>query len=649
MVSIKEPAQSASAPSSSNATAPSSAPMTWSVEQVAEWFHQLGLDQCLEAVRMSHVTGQKLLLVKPEAFISSFRFNEIDAVAFTEGVRQLHEAMNPASSIPSSSSAGTGAGPSAASNLRSDLQACDKCTMMCTLFCTECVKRFCEACNSDFHSKGARKMHVTKALQMCQDCEKVLATLSCSPCQLLYCNACSDFAHSDNKHEVVKLDQPGLASEFFANESALNTANQAAGTGEASSSKKKKKKKKATDGAASADAASTDAAAATAAGIPTLPYLGNTGFKRDVQPKTKQTEVPTIPVAKMFPNGFPKGEEHDYRDDNLWRKTSEEKRHQERVEENIYTELRQAAEVHRQVRQYMVRNVIRPGISMTELCEKLEDCTRRIIAENGLEAGIAFPTGCSLDHVAAHWTPNMDDQTVLSYDNVMKVDFGTHINGRIIDSAFTWAPNPKFQNLVAACKDATNTGVKEAGIDVRLCDIGEAIQEVMESYEVDIDGKTYQVKCVQNLNGHSIAPYQIHGGKSVPIVKGGPATKMEEGELFAIETFGSTGKGYVREDMECSHYAKNMDVGHVPLRMARAKQLLNTINKQFGKLPFCRRYLDRVGETKYLMALKNLVDNNIVTSYPPLVDTKGSYVAQFEHTFILRPTCKEVLSRGEDY
>ena len=54
-----------------------------------------------------------------------------------------------------------------------------------------------------------------------------------------------------------------------------------------------------------------------------------------------------------------------------------------------------------------------------------------------------------------------------------------------------------------------------------------------------------QVKCVRNLNGHSIAPYQIHAGKSVPIVKGGEATKMEEGEFFAIETFGSTGKGCV--------------------------------------------------------------------------------------------------------
>ncbi len=44
------------------------------------------------------------------------------------------------------------------------------------------------------------------------------------------------------------------------------------------------------------------------------------------------------------------------------------------------------------------------------------------------------------------------------------------------------------------CTDVSvNTSLSQfAGIDVRLCDVGETIQEVMESYEVEIDGKTYQ-------------------------------------------------------------------------------------------------------------------------------------------------------------
>ena len=49
---------------------------------------------------------------------------------------------------------------------------------------------------------------------------------------------------------------------------------------------------------------------------------------------------------------------------------------------------------------------------------------------------------------------------------------------------------------------------------------------------------------------------------------------------------------------------KNFDVGHVPLRLQRSKTLLNTINKHFGTLAFCRRWLDRLGEERYLMALK---------------------------------------------
>ena len=96
--------------------------------------------------------------------------------------------------------------------------------------------------------------------------------------------------------------------------------------------------------------------------------------------------------------------------------------------------------------------------------------------------------------------------------------------------------------------------VKEAGIDVRVGDIGAAIQEAMESYEVEIKGQMLPVKAIRNLNGHDIIQYSIHGGKSVPIVKSNDQTKMEEGEIFAIETFGSTGKGYVRDDVRLSCY-----------------------------------------------------------------------------------------------
>ncbi len=68
---------------------------------------------------------------------------------------------------------------------------------------------------------------------------------------------------------------------------------------------------------------------------------------------------------------------------------------------------------------------------------------RELIKADHPHRGIAFPTGCSINHVAAHWTPNGGDKTVLQYDDVVKFDFGTHINGRIIDCAFTHYMNPR--------------------------------------------------------------------------------------------------------------------------------------------------------------------------------------------------------------
>lgn len=370
----------------------------------------------------------------------------------------------------------------------------------------------------------------------------------------------------------------------------------------------------------------------------------------------QQSSPPRIPLSKIFPSGnYPCGEETPYEGENSYRTSSEEKRHLEHLAAQEDPEspdncnsIRRASEVHRQVRQY-VQKTIKPGMTMIEIAEMVEDGTRALVEEDGLQRGIGFPTGLSLNHCAAHYTPNAGDSIVLGVDDVLKVDFGVHVGGRIVDSAFTITFNDKYDKLLEAVRAATNTGVREAGIDARLSDIGASIQEVMESYEVEVDGKARKVKAIRNLTGHNILPYHIHGGKSVPIVANSDETAiMEEGDHFAIETFGSTGRGYVMDDGECSHYAKIPDASK-PIKLARSKTLLNTINKHFDTLPFCKRYLDRLGETRYYAALDNLVNLGIVQAYPPLSDVKGSMTAQFEHTIILRPSCKEVVSRGNDY
>ncbi|KAJ8084552.1 Methionine aminopeptidase 2 [Marasmius tenuissimus] len=397
---------------------------------------------------------------------------------------------------------------------------------------------------------------------------------------------------------------------------------------------------------------------------PDEPEVGNaTGEakkkKKKKKPKKKkieQSDPPRIGLSKLFPSGiYPEGEIQLYKDDNAWRTTSEEKRYLERTQmedpEVTYNNIRRAAEVHRQVRAH-ARKHIRPGMTMMEIVENIEDGTRALTEETGLGSGIGFPTGVSLNNCAAHYTPNPGDTTVLGQSDVLKIDIGVHVKGRICDSAFTLTFDHTYDKLLEAVKAATETGIREAGIDVRLGELGAAIQETMESYEVEVDGKILPVKSIENLSGHTIVPYSIHGGhkgKSVMLVANDDPTKMEEGEYFAIETFGSTGRGRAVEGGESSHFAKIYDAPHVPLRLTSAKSLLNTITKTFGTLTFCRRHLHRIGETRHLLGLNHLVAQGIVQEYPPLFDQRGSMTAQFEHTVLLRPTVKEVVSRGDDY
>ncbi len=179
-----------------------------------------------------------------------------------------------------------------------------------------------------------------------------------------------------------------------------------------------------------------------------------------------QTSPPRVPVSKLFPdNQYPTGQEVEYKDDNSYRTTSEEKRHLDRMNQDFLTDYRQAAEVHRQVRQWAQKN-IKPGQTLTEIAEGIEDGVRYLTDHQGLEegdnikGGMGFPTGVNLNNIAAHYSPNAGNKIVLGQEDVMKVDIGVHINGRIVDSAFTMAFNPVYDNLLNAVKDATNAGVR---------------------------------------------------------------------------------------------------------------------------------------------------------------------------------------------
>lgn len=155
--------------------------------------------------------------------------------------------------------------------------------------------------------------------------------------------------------------------------------------------------------------------------------------------------------------------------ENTARTTAEEVRYEARrqVQDKTWlTNYRKAAEIHRQVRQW-TQDHVRPGHSLTDVANDIDDGVRALLGNPGLEtgsclvSGLGFPTGLAVNNCVAHWTPNAGQKDILlQQSDVLTVDFGVHINGWIVDSAFTMSFDPTYDNLLAAVKDATNTGIR---------------------------------------------------------------------------------------------------------------------------------------------------------------------------------------------
>mmetsp|Transcript_60399 Transcript_60399/g.118860 ORF Transcript_60399/g.118860 Transcript_60399/m.118860 type:complete len:520 (-) Transcript_60399:92-1651(-) len=407
-----------------------------------------------------------------------------------------------------------------------------------------------------------------------------------------------------------------------------------------------------------------------------------------------QTLPPTKPVASTFPaKDPPAGQEMQYSSTATLSSSSSRPRFWEQrfgrtakeaallgpEEDDAWQHrvrcLREGAEAHRQVRQYVQRSV-RPGMQLKEIVEMVEHASRDILGfdpTNPMKRGMAFPVGLSLNEVAAHDTVNPGDAPRwLQPTDIAKLDLGLHVEGHILDCAFTFSFDSMHDELMQAVRDATNEGIKRAGPDALVSEIGGYIREVMESAEVHRpDGTVLPIYSIKNLTGHNIAPYKIHCGKTLPSDRCGGNVRMLAGELWAVETFGSAGGvGYVLNGDNPSHFMRPNNARPGKLVTAAlsdsAKAMLELIDGRFGTLAFCPRWMVREAASRkardllkvpgsadslrwWESPLQELCNTGMVYSYPPLADAPGCHTAQYEHTILLREHGKEVLTRGTDY
>src|SRR3989344_706907 len=102
----------------------------------------------------------------------------------------------------------------------------------------------------------------------------------------------------------------------------------------------------------------------------------------------------------------------------------------------------EAGRIAKKVREWG-KNLFKEGEKLLDIAEAVENKMR----EEGAEP--AFPTCLSLNGLAAHYTPAINDTLTLSKGDVIKFDLGTHVNGKVADTACTLEIGTnKYQKLI---------------------------------------------------------------------------------------------------------------------------------------------------------------------------------------------------------
>ena len=271
-----------------------------------------------------------------------------------------------------------------------------------------------------------------------------------------------------------------------------------------------------------------------------------------------------------------------------------------------------AGKIAANAREY-AKEICKVGKSYAYVVDTVEDF---IIKKGGFPA---FPMDISVNDVAAHYCPFINDDNILEKGDVVKLDIGVHVNGAVADNACTVELGTNnWKDLINASKDACLAACEIAIPDCPIKNIGKIIQETIESAGF---------VPITNLSGHGVSEWLVHTSPTIPNFDNGNETKLVEGQHIAIEPFATDGVGLVSEGKPCGVYSF---LGKKAVRLDGARKLMNKIDKDYKTLPFTERWLKDVRNVKFLLNL--LEKSGVVQQYKILPEKNKGMVSQYENT-----------------
>ncbi len=285
----------------------------------------------------------------------------------------------------------------------------------------------------------------------------------------------------------------------------------------------------------------------------------------------------------------------------------------------------------------IAKQVMQEGLERIKEEEKLLDVADYIekrIEELGGKP--AFPVNISVNDIAAHYSPTAWDNAVFSEGDMVKLDLGVHVNGYIADVARTKVVGSSSEEdeLIKAAEEALKNAIDIIEPGVKTNEVGEVIDKTI---------KEFNLKPIENLTGHKLDKFSLHGGITIPNIKTRHGDVIYEGDVFAIEPFSTSGFGKVVERQEAIIFKYLKDR---PIRSREGRILLKYVKKNFGSLPFAERWVaGLMPRHKLYLTLRQLTYSGALYAYHILREKERAKVAQAEHTVIVNSEGCEVITQ----
>ena len=274
-----------------------------------------------------------------------------------------------------------------------------------------------------------------------------------------------------------------------------------------------------------------------------------------------------------------------------------------------------AGEISIKVKEY-AKDLIKPGMPLVEIAQKIE---KKIEELGGIPA---FPVNLSIDAIAAHYHPTIDDLTKAT--GLLKVDIGVHINGFIADTAFSLdlTPNKEHKELIRASEHAVENAIKIIDENPTLHEIGESIKDTIESHGFFP---------IVNLSGHGLDEYDLHSGITIPNYPNNKQETLEEDSAYAIEPFATAGEGKIYEGASSNIYSI-IDLKNT--RNLTGRKILEYVWDKYQALPFSLREMQEKFGPMSRLAMKQMTQEGILHDFPQLIEKSHKPVSQAEHTIV---------------